>query len=156
MWDNPLARQLAEGQSDRDAKIPRHQSDKRDPDFEEFYIDLYEELSKCGEIEDIAVCDNVVEHLLGNVYVRFYDEADADKALKAVSGRFFGGKQLAAEFSPVTDFGMSRCRQYDREQCDRGHCNYHHCKRVDATLKRDLDRDQPYKGQRSAAFDRRR
>ena len=33
--------------------------------FEEFYEDAFDELEKYGEIEELIVCDNVNEHLLG-------------------------------------------------------------------------------------------
>jgi splicing factor U2AF 35 kDa subunit len=33
-------------------------------------IDIFMELAKYGEIEEMNVCDNVGDHLVGNVYVR--------------------------------------------------------------------------------------
>jgi len=41
-------------------------------------------------------------HLLGNVYVKFRHEEDAQKALSNLAGRFYAGKPIIAEFSPVT------------------------------------------------------
>lgn len=32
--------------------------------FEEFYEDLFEELSKCGDIESLNVCDNLADHMV--------------------------------------------------------------------------------------------
>merc|ERR1712170_252026 len=88
--------------------------------FEEFYEDIFEELSKHGEVEDLQVADNVCEHLLGNVYVRYRSDDEAEKALKTLQGRYYAGRLLLPEFSPVSDFRDSRCRQYDEDQCTRG------------------------------------
>ena len=54
------------------------------------------------------MCDNICEHMLGNVYVKFEDEEDAEKALQGLSGRYFAGRPLAVEYSPVTDFREAR------------------------------------------------
>lgn len=35
-----------------------------------------------GEIDEINVCENIGEHMVGNVYVKFMREEDADKALE--------------------------------------------------------------------------
>jgi splicing factor U2AF 35 kDa subunit len=53
--------------------------------------EVHEELTQFGPVEEMEVCDNVCEHLIGNVYVKFRDEDDAQKALQALSGRFYAG-----------------------------------------------------------------
>jgi hypothetical protein len=40
-------------------------------DFDLFYEDIFMELAKYGEIEEMHVCDNVGDHLVGNIYIRF-------------------------------------------------------------------------------------
>jgi splicing factor U2AF subunit len=52
---------------------------------------VYEELAKYGQIEELNVCDNICDHLLGNVYVKYYREESAERALKALTGRFYSG-----------------------------------------------------------------
>ena len=79
--------------------------------FDEFYEDVYEELATFGDIQELNVCDNLGEHLIGNVYAKFYEEDDAERALMNLNGRFYGGRPLVCEFSPVTDFREARCRQ---------------------------------------------
>ena len=70
---------------------------------------MYDELSSSyGKIEELHVCDNICDHMLGNVYVKFEDEEDAEKALKGLSGRYYAGRPLAVEYSPVTDFREAR------------------------------------------------
>lgn len=50
------------------------------------------------------VCDNVGDHLVGNVYARFGMEEEAGKAVDELNKRFYAGRPLYAELSPVTDF----------------------------------------------------
>jgi len=107
--------------------------------FEEFYEDVFSELSNFGEIEEMNVCDNIGDHLVGNVYIKFYREEDADKSIKGLNGRFYGGRPIQAEFSPVTDFREARCRQFDLNECTRGgYCNFIHFKEISRDLKRKL------------------
>lgn len=37
-------------------------------DFDLFYEDIFMELAKYGEIEEMNVCDNVGDHLVGSNY----------------------------------------------------------------------------------------
>jgi len=107
--------------------------------FDGFCEDIFTEMSKYGEIEEIYVCRNLGDHLVGNVYLKFYDELDATKSLEAIKGRYYGGKPLVAELSPVTDFREARCRQYDMGECQRGgYCNFMHLCEPSRTLRRKL------------------
>lgn len=67
-------------------------------------------MTKFGEIEDLSVCDNVGDHLIGNVYVKYRTEDEAESCLKGLMGRYYAGKTLTPEYSPVTDFREARCR----------------------------------------------
>lgn len=44
------------------------------------------------------------EHMIGNVCVKFKREEDAEKAMKGCNNRWFDGRPVYAELSPVTDF----------------------------------------------------
>ena len=57
------------------------------------------------------VSGNIGDHLVGNVYVKFFDEEEAQAALLALNRRFYCGRPLFIEYSPVTDFREARCRQ---------------------------------------------
>uniref|UniRef100_A0A0V0GLJ6 Putative ovule protein n=1 Tax=Solanum chacoense TaxID=4108 RepID=A0A0V0GLJ6_SOLCH len=57
--------------------------------FEDFYEHLFEELNNYGEIENLNICDNIVDHMVGNVYVQFREEEQAAKALKNLTGRLY-------------------------------------------------------------------
>jgi splicing factor U2AF subunit len=43
------------------------------------YINL--EMTNFGEVDDLIVCNNLGEHIMGNVYAKFKHEDDAEKAL---------------------------------------------------------------------------
>ncbi|GFR83939.1 splicing factor U2AF subunit, partial [Elysia marginata] len=66
-----------------------------------------------GEIEEMNVCDNLGDHLVGNVYVRFHREEDAEKAVADLNNRWFNQRPIHCELSPVTDFREACCRQYE-------------------------------------------
>jgi hypothetical protein len=46
----------------------------------------------------------------GNVYVKYRDEDSTAKAVAALQGRFYNGRPIVAEFSPVTDFREATVR----------------------------------------------
>lgn len=107
--------------------------------FDGFYEDFFVELAKYGEIEEMNVCDNIGDHLVGNVYARYKYEEDAGRAVETLNNRFYAGKPLYAELSPVTDFREACCRQYENSECTRGgFCNFMHVKAVSRHLKREL------------------
>jgi splicing factor U2AF subunit len=98
---------------------------------------VFDEVSKFGCVEELHVCDNLADHLVGNVYIKYSDEEDAAKALAALNGRWYNGQVLAAQFCPVTDFHNARCKQAgDTGGCNRGgYCNYMHLKRTYAAFR---------------------
>ncbi|XP_077230063.1 splicing factor U2af small subunit B-like [Tasmannia lanceolata] len=120
-----------QGQAMDPRKIQEH--------FEDFYEDLFEELNKYGEIESLNICDNLADHMVGNVYVQFREEEHAANALRNLSGRFYAGRPIIVDFSPVTDFREATCRQYEENTCNRGgYCNFMHLKKISRELRRQL------------------
>merc|ERR1712066_1136156 len=86
--------------------------------------------------------DNVSDHMLGNVYCKYFHEESADRALKGLSNRFYGGRLIQAEFTPVTDFREARCRAFHETRCSRGGlCNFMHIKHIPKAVKRRLVRE---------------
>lgn len=67
--------------------------DQLQEDFDLFYEDVFMELAKFGEVEEMCVCDNIGDHLVGNVYCQFRYEEDAGKAVDNLNNRFYAGKQ---------------------------------------------------------------
>ncbi|XP_011899022.1 PREDICTED: splicing factor U2AF 26 kDa subunit isoform X4 [Cercocebus atys] len=103
---------------------------------QEVFTELQE---KYGEIEEMNVCDNVGDHLVGNVYVKFRREKDAEWAVAELNNRWFNGQAVHAELSPVTDFRESCCRQYEMGECTRGgFCNFMHLRPISQNLRRQL------------------
>lgn len=71
------------------------------------------------------MCDNVGDHLIGNVYARYKYEEDAQRAIDALNSRWYAARPVYAELSPVTDFREARCRQHTEGNCARGGlCNF--------------------------------
>lgn len=58
----------------------------------DFYEDVASELTGFGELEELHVCNNLGDHLMGNVYAKFYDEDGAAAAQRALHGRFYASK----------------------------------------------------------------
>uniref|UniRef100_A0A194AMT8 Putative splicing factor U2AF 26 kDa subunit-like protein isoform X3 n=1 Tax=Pinctada fucata TaxID=50426 RepID=A0A194AMT8_PINFU len=136
--------------------------------YDEFFEEVYVELEKYGEIEEMNVCDNLGDHLVGNVYVKFRMEEDAEKAVNELNNRWFNGRPIHAELSPVTDFREACCRQYEMGECTRGgFCNFMHLKPISRELRRELygrsrrrrrsrSRSPPTRRSRSHSRERRR
>ncbi|URE34583.1 hypothetical protein MUK42_07525 [Musa troglodytarum] len=121
----------AQGQPIDPQKIQEH--------FEDFYEDIFEELGKFGEIESLNVCDNLADHMIGNVYVQYREEEQAAAAMRALQGRFYSGRPIIVDFSPVTDFREATCRQFEENSCNRGgYCNFMHVKQIGRELRRKL------------------
>ena len=49
---------------------------------QDFYEDIFEELAKYGEVENLNICDNLADHMVGSVYAKFRDEDAAARALQ--------------------------------------------------------------------------
>ncbi|KAG1472554.1 hypothetical protein G6F56_001468 [Rhizopus delemar] len=121
-------------------------------DFDLFYEDVFMELAKFGEVEEMVVCDNVGDHLVGNVYCQYQLEESAGNAVESLNNRFYAGRPLYAELSPVTDFREACCRQHEISECNRGgFCNFMHLKHPTRLMKREL-----YEGQRMDVREKRR
>ena len=56
-----------------------------------------------------------------------------------MNGRYYSGRMIMAEYSPVTDFREAKCRQYKEGTCERGgFCNFMHPKPLNRELKKQL------------------
>lgn len=100
-----------------------------------------DELIKYGEIEQLICLENLGDHMFGNVYVKFAKDEEAEKCVLGLRGRYYHGRLVLAEYSPVTSFGEARCRQFDEGHCARGgYCNFMHLRHVPRALKKELHR----------------
>ncbi|KAK2508256.1 hypothetical protein MC885_019566, partial [Smutsia gigantea] len=127
-----------------DSTLPPPLGHVSDVEVQEHYDNFFEEVftelqEKYGEIEEMNVCDNLGDHLVGNVYVKFRREEDAERAVAELNNRWFNGQAVHAELSPVTDFRESCCRQYEMGECTRGgFCNFMHLRPISRNLRRQL------------------
>jgi splicing factor U2AF subunit len=126
-----------------------------DEELQKHFDDIYEELfveleDKYGELEELNICENLSEHLIGNTYAKFRYEEDAEKACIELNNRWFNGKPIYAELSPVTDFQEASC-QFPPIECPRGSfCNFLHLKQISRSLRHRLFYD-PARKKRIAA-----
>ncbi|XP_058805525.1 U2 small nuclear ribonucleoprotein auxiliary factor 35 kDa subunit-related protein 2 [Phymastichus coffea] len=82
--------------------------------FRDFYFDVVPELEKFGKIKTLQYCKNTEAHLRGNLYVEYYTEREAARALRGLKGRWYAGRQLHCEFVNLKSWrgaicGMMRC-----------------------------------------------
>ncbi|VEN60118.1 unnamed protein product [Callosobruchus maculatus] len=95
--------------------------------FREFFHDVVDELETYGRLKLFKVCCNKEHHLRGNVYVEFATTRAALKCYKGIHGRWYGGKQLTAEFCGITAWKRAICGLYFTKKCPKGSmCNYLH------------------------------
>lgn len=133
--------------------------------FDAFYEDIWCELCKYGELEELVVCDNnndrtyclccIVQDrtpletqiltknhcldLIGNVYARFKYEESAQKACDELNSRWYAARPIYCELSPVTDFREACCRLNSGEGCVRGgFCNFIHRKNPTDEVDREI------------------
>lgn len=136
MWENPMCAVASAGgdlTNINRAALQEH--------LNGFYEEIFEEFQKFGKVEDVQVCENLGDHMVGNVYVKFFDEEDAEKALLGLNGRYYAGRPLLVEYSPVTDFKEARCRQFDEGTCNRGpYCNFMHVCEPSRELRKYLEK----------------
>ncbi|PIK43521.1 putative splicing factor [Apostichopus japonicus] len=127
-------------QSADGSHLPQMSDVEMQQHFDDFFEEIFVELElKYGEIEEMNVCDNLGDHLVGNVYIKFRREEDAEKAVEHLNTRWFNGQPIRSELSPVTDFREACCRQYEMGECTRGgFCNFMHLKPISRQLRREL------------------
>ena len=72
--------------------------------------------------------------------MRFKYEEDSQQACNDLNTRWYAGRPVYCELSPVTDFREACCRLNSGDGCVRGgFCNFIHRKNPSAELGRDLD-----------------
>uniref|UniRef100_A0A287DDF6 U2 small nuclear RNA auxiliary factor 1 like 4 n=1 Tax=Ictidomys tridecemlineatus TaxID=43179 RepID=A0A287DDF6_ICTTR len=109
--------------------------------LQEVFTELQE---KYGEIKEMNVCDSLGDHLVDNVYVKFWQDEDAEGAVAELNNLWFNGQAVHAELTPVTDFQESCCHQYEMGECTQGgFCNFMHLRPISWNLRRQLYGQSP-------------
>ncbi|GCB79597.1 U2 small nuclear ribonucleoprotein auxiliary factor 35 kDa subunit-related protein 2 [Scyliorhinus torazame] len=121
--------------------------------FVEFYEDVLPEFKNIGKVVQFKVSCNYEPHLRGNVYIQYQKEEECQQAFALFNGRWYAGKQLQCEFSPVTRWKMAICGLYERRKCPRGkHCNFLHVFRNPNSEFWEADRDLYISPDRTKSF----
>ena len=64
--------------------------------YEDFFEDIFWEMNdKYGDIEEMNVCDNLGDHLVGNIYIMFREEETAERAVNDLNNRWYAGTWAA-------------------------------------------------------------
>ncbi|XP_043248307.1 U2 small nuclear ribonucleoprotein auxiliary factor 35 kDa subunit-related protein 1 [Colletes gigas] len=92
--------------------------------FREFYKDVVPELESFGRIKTLKYCCNTEVHLRGNLYVEYYTEREAARAMRKLKGRWYAGRQLNCEFANLKSWRSAVCGM---SKCPKGRaCNFLH------------------------------
>ncbi|XP_076286897.1 uncharacterized protein LOC143212222 isoform X2 [Lasioglossum baleicum] len=108
---------------DTDIALEFESSETREH-FREFYKDVVPELESFGRIKTLKYCCNTEIHLRGNLYVEYYTEREAARALRKLKGRWYAGRQLNCEFANLKSWRSAVCGM---AKCPKGRaCNFLH------------------------------
>ncbi|XP_047436410.1 U2 small nuclear ribonucleoprotein auxiliary factor 35 kDa subunit-related protein 2 [Mugil cephalus] len=133
-----------------------HSEEELHESFLEFYHDVLPEFKSVGKVLQFKVCCNHEPHLRGNVYIQFETDEQCKEAFIKFNGRYYAGRQLHCEISPVTRWKNAICGLFDRQKCPKGkHCNFLHVFRNPGIEFWDADRDLHMSPNRSVAGSRR-
>lgn len=144
MYPNPLAVQYMTGKNGRPLS-PDYDSKYLKKHFERFYADVWQTVMEFGNIVELRVVDNLCEHLLGNVYIKFDSEVAAQAACDGLRKKLYNGILLLPELSTVVDFTEACCKEDREGECKRlAACNYLHMKKVSKTLLEKLQKAQEH------------
>ena len=102
------------------------------------------ELSNFGELKDLFVVDNLSEHLIGNVYAKFFDEKAASNAFENLKGKYYHSDLVVEEYCPIINPMDGKCYKYEDGLCNKGpYCNFLHFKEISRSLVKSL-KDEMY------------
>ena len=139
LYQNPAAAiSLAEGNQVSDEEIKeaiKH--------LEQFYEEIFLELSNFGELKDLFVVDNLCDHLIGNVYAKFCDEKAAKNAYDSLQGKYYHSDLVDEEYCPIVNIKDGKCYKYEDGLCNKGpYCNFFHFKEISKSLIKSLKDEQ--------------
>nr|XP_055040330.1 U2 small nuclear ribonucleoprotein auxiliary factor 35 kDa subunit-related protein 2 isoform X2 [Misgurnus anguillicaudatus] len=144
--------QIGRDDYDTDASLEYSEEDVHQQ-FLDFYEDVLPEFKNAGKVVQFKVSCNFEPHLRGNVYVQYDTEEQCKEAFMMFNGRWYAGKQLQCEFSPVTRWKTAICGLYDRRKCPKGkHCNFLHVFRNPGNDFWEADRDLHMSPERGGSF----
>jgi splicing factor U2AF 35 kDa subunit len=105
--------------------------------LESFYREFFLDVLNVTDFTEIKFIDNLNEHLIGSVFVKFPSEKNAEKFHANYIKKFPG----QIEFSPLSDFREAKCKQFEENECARGaFCNFLHFKHIPRAVTRKLEK----------------
>ena len=111
--------------------------------LEQFYEEIFLELSNFGELKDLFVLDNLCDHLIGNVYAKFCDEKAAKNAFDSLQGKYYHSDLVDEEYCPIINVKDGKCYKYEDGLCNKGpYCNFFHFKDINIDLIKSLKNEQ--------------
>ena len=80
LYENPSAAVAKANGMD----VPQEALVKAVNHFEDFYEEVFMQFAKYGEIEDMVVADNIGDHMIGNLWIKFANEDSAKASMNAM------------------------------------------------------------------------
>ena len=112
--------------------------------MEQFYEEIFLELSNFGELKDLYIVDNLSPHLIGNVYAKFFDEKAASNAFDNLQGKYYHSDLVVEEYCPIINPKDGKCYKFEDGLCNKGpYCNFLHFKDISQSLIKSL-KDEMY------------
>ena len=88
--------------------------------------------------------DNLSDHLIGNVYAKFFDEKAASNAYENLKGKYYHSDLVVEEYCPIINPKDGKCYKYEDGLCNKGpYCNFLHFKEINYSLVKSL-KDEMY------------
>ena len=109
----------------------------------DFFEEVFLMMMEFGRVQEMYIVDNLCDHLLGNVYVKFETDVQAQAALEGLKTHAYNGVVLTPELCPVVEFGDAACKEDRETDCKRGlMCNYLHIIKISSSLMKHLVKKQ--------------
>ncbi|KRY38225.1 U2 small nuclear ribonucleoprotein auxiliary factor 35 kDa subunit-related protein 1 [Trichinella spiralis] len=88
-------------------------------EFCDFFIDIENQLKEFGKLKKLIVCQNIVRHLRGNVYVEYAKQDEARAAMVGLYGRWYNRMQIYPRLVSV-NWTDALCNEFVRfKKCQR-------------------------------------
>jgi len=80
--------------------------------LDKFVAELWQLLLDFGPIAEINVPENLCDHILGSVYVKFESASYAAECVKGLKEKKYNGIILLPQLSPVINFADAECKEF--------------------------------------------
>lgn len=99
-----------------------------------FFIDIATMLMQFGQLDDMVICGNKTDNLVGSVLAVFHDSNAALAAQLALNGQYYAGRKIQVSFVPIPRMSIAICNKLDNNECTMGNqCSFIHPLEPDPT-----------------------